>query len=80
MTFWDKIKVVINKREWIKTADASTGMFQGFTGTMDTLLHLHVAYFCIREGKASKIIEQDEFVIAMTLIDDGVICLPFGAG
>ncbi|KAI0986839.1 hypothetical protein GJ496_001588 [Pomphorhynchus laevis] len=76
-TLWDKIEVIINKRGWIKSANAKAGMFQGFTGSMDTMLHVHVAYFCISEGKRLGIIRQDEAAIVLAMIDDGVICLPF---
>ncbi|KAI0985247.1 hypothetical protein GJ496_002290 [Pomphorhynchus laevis] len=70
---------MVNKRGWVKYANVDTGMFQGFTGTMDTLLHLHVAYFCIKEGKRVGIIQPEESAIAMAMIDDRVICLPFSA-
>uniref|UniRef100_A0A5S6Q352 Reverse transcriptase domain-containing protein n=1 Tax=Trichuris muris TaxID=70415 RepID=A0A5S6Q352_TRIMR len=53
-----------------------TGMFQGFTGTMDTVLHVHMLYFCTHEAKRKKILKSTEAARAAALIDDAIISVP----
>lgn len=72
---WDDIVLFIKKRESFASKEMNTGMFQGFTGTLDTTLHQHLLYFAIREGKRAGIFRNDETAYGLCLIDDGVIAL-----
>ncbi len=51
-------------------------MFQGFTGTMDTVLHVHMLYFCIHEAKRKMILKNTDAARAAALIDDAIIYVP----
>ncbi|APG78067.1 RNA-dependent RNA polymerase [Beihai sesarmid crab virus 4] len=70
---WSTIQLYVNKRGNFLKKSAPSGMFQGFTGTLDTTLHQHMAYFAIRKCKDLGVLRPDEAAAAACLIDDGVL-------
>uniref|UniRef100_A0A5S6Q3P8 Uncharacterized protein n=1 Tax=Trichuris muris TaxID=70415 RepID=A0A5S6Q3P8_TRIMR len=73
---WSSIKLLISKRGTFHEAPGDKGMFQGFTGTMDTVFHVHMLYFCIYEAKRKHVLSRSEAARAAALIDDAIISVP----
>ncbi len=73
---WSRIKLLISKRGVFHEALGNKGMFQGFTGTMDTVFHVHMLYFCVYEAKRKHILSKSEAARAAALIDDAIISVP----
>lgn len=73
--YWDKFQLLIAKRGSFMTAPGDSGMYQGFTGTLDTVLHQHMLFFAVRKAKSNGILKFNESAYGMCLIDDGVIAL-----
>lgn len=69
---WRTPIAVLNKRGYINSVSLPSGLFQGWTGTMDTLLNVHLSLYSVRESKRNKILSDREGAITAGLIDDAV--------
>lgn len=47
-------------------------LFQGWTGTMDSILNVHLSLYCVRVAKREGYLRDDEGAITAGLIDDAV--------
>lgn len=73
--YWNTFKILIHKRGSYVAAPGDSGMYQGFTGTLDTALHQHMLFFAVRMAKEAGILTRNEAAYGMCLIDDGVIAI-----
>lgn len=72
---WDKMWVRSMKQNVDVSFKSPGGMFQGWTGTTDTIFHVHMISWSIRRLKNKGILLPDEQSSISTLIDDAVVSL-----
>lgn len=69
---WKGIRASLNKRGFINEVELRGGLFQGWTGTIDTMLNLHLSLYSVRVAKRRGILKGEEGAITASLIDDAV--------
>lgn len=71
-SMWTKITTVLSKRGYHKKVAVPRALFQGWTGTLDTLLNARLSLYCVREGRSNGTLTKEEAAIIAGLIDDAV--------
>ena len=71
-SIWEGVQAILNKRGFIKSCPLPSGLFQGWTGTADTVLNVHMSLYCMRMAKLKGILVKDDVAITAGLIDDAV--------
>lgn len=71
--YLDEVLLIFDKREIRRYHESKSGMFQGWTGTADTLLHTHMLMYITYKARESNIISFRESAYMLTLIDDAVL-------
>ncbi|APG78075.1 RNA-dependent RNA polymerase [Wuhan insect virus 15] len=69
---WHDVLAVLNKRGYVNAIPVEKGLFQGWTGTLDTLLNVRLSLYCVREAKRMGYLKGEEGAITAGLIDDAV--------
>lgn len=57
---WGGIKAVLAKRGAYIHCDLPTGLFQGWTGTMDWLMNVRLSLYCVRLEKRAGRLRAEE--------------------
>lgn len=71
------IEIAINKRGIYTHVPLEEGDFQGWFGTMNSVLHAHIQSYCIRKLKEMKILDKSSNGESMVMIDDAVLKINF---
>ena len=69
---WKNTRATINKRGYVNSFSATATMFQGFTGTMDSLLNDRITLFTVREARKLGLLGKGGYVRTAALIDDAI--------
>ena len=69
---WKNTRATINKRGYVNCFNATATMFQGFTGTMDSLLNDRITLFAVREARKLGLLGKGGYVRTAALIDDAI--------
>lgn len=69
---WKGMQATIAKRGYLATCKLPRGLFQGWTGTMDTLLNVRLSLYCLKVAKEQGFMGDGESSITAGLIDDAV--------
>jgi len=74
---WDNMVAYMNKRGDVRHFPATETLFQGFTGTMDSLLNDRLSLYCVRVAKEKHLLREHEGARTAAMIDDAVQALVF---
>lgn len=72
---WDRIHLVMNKREKLKIQHMPTANFQGFPGRHDSILHAQLAVYWIIKARSEGKLPNDIRIWNLVLIDDMVAAI-----
>lgn len=70
---WENIKAACAKRGYLRLFTLDDGMFQGWTGTCDSILNYHLCLYAIRRSKRKGLLVREEGAVVASLIDDGLV-------
>lgn len=74
---WKSIHAVLAKRGFLATHKMDKGLFQGWTGCIDTLLNVRLSLFCVRRARRLGLLLRSEGANTAGLIDDAVQAVEF---
>nr|QMP82146.1 RNA-dependent RNA polymerase [Collembolan qin-related virus OKIAV112] len=68
----DGIHAGMAKRGFLAHDELKGGLFQGWTGTADSLFNVSISTYCVRKGKEAKYLPEQTRATTAGLIDDAV--------
>lgn len=75
---WRGIRMGIDKRGYSGCRPLPKGLFQGWTGTLDSLLNVRLSLYCVRVAKRQGFLLKNEGATTAGLIDDAVQAVELG--
>lgn len=68
--WWDKLDIIFNKSTTERSGVATTGAFQGFTGALDTIMHIHLMLYTQFLARENGVLPTGVQSTIAALIDD----------
>lgn len=77
---WEGISNLLAKRGYLRASSTSKGMYQGWTGTGDSVMHNALLGYIVNQAKRKGILNPKVTASTATLIDDAVQIIVFDDG
>jgi len=71
-SIWKGIGAYIAKRGFIAHSNLPKGLFQGWTGTCNSIFNVHISLYCVRKAKRAGLLLSSEAASTAGLTDDAV--------
>lgn len=69
---WRNIEAYLAKRGFLASVALKKRLFQGWTGTCDSIFNVHISLYCVRKAKRAGLLLKSEGASTAGLIDDAV--------